>query len=142
MVRLPLVKLTIYTDGASRGNPGLASYGFAIFNEDGSVFFEEGKAIGIATNNVAEYTAVLESLERVTKDLSHELPIEIFYRADSKLVVEQLSGRYKIKNEVLKGIIHKIKALEVQVGKVTYTHIPREQNKIADKLANIALDNL
>lgn len=136
------MKLTIYTDGASRGNPGLASYGYAIFNEDGSVAYEEGQAIGIATNNVAEYTAVLESMQRVKKEFASNLPVELYYRADSKLAVEQLSGRYKIKNEILRGIIHKIKALELQVGSVTYTHIPREQNKIADRLANIALDEL
>ncbi len=132
------MKFIIYTDGASRNNPGLASYGYAIFSETGEDIFREGKYIGIATNNVAEYTAVLESLKKAI-ELGGS---EVSYFADSKLVVEQLSGRYKIKSPHLKDIVLAIKQLESKVKKITYNHIPREQNSLADALANQALDSL
>jgi ribonuclease HI len=131
--------LTIFTDGASRGNPGPASYGFAITSEDGKVLYEEGKYIGIATNNVAEYSAVLTALQHVTENITSVSAVNFF--ADSRLVVEQLSGRFKIKNENLRKLIIEIKALEQKIGRVTYTHVYREKNKIADKLANMALDS-
>lgn len=132
------MKFIIYTDGASRNNPGLASYGYAIFNESGDDVFREGKYIGITTNNVAEYTAVLESLKKAIALGA----TEINFFADSKLVVEQLSGRYKIKSPHLKDIVLQIKQLEPRVGKISYRHIPREKNTIADSLANQALDSL
>lgn len=132
------MKFIIYTDGASRNNPGLASYGYAIFNQAGEDVFREGKYIGITTNNVAEYTAVLESLKKAIELGANE----ISYFADSKLVVEQLSGRYKIKSPHLKDIVLKIKQLESSVEKINYNHIPREQNSLADALANQALDSL
>lgn len=152
------MKLTIYTDGASRGNPGLASYGFVILNEQGEVLYEEGKYIGINTNNFAEYSAVLEALLSVRENVNNLLiigeynnllknqvnltAVELRFLADSKLVVEQLSGKYKIKSENLKPLIAVIKELEKNFLKVTYQHIPREKNKLADKLANEALDNI
>ncbi len=134
------MKLTVYTDGASRGNPGKASYGFAITDSLGKLVYEKGQYIGIATNNVAEYTAVLESLKWIKKNISGNSQIEYF--ADSKLVVEQLSGRYKVKSLHLKPIIEQIKILAIELGGIVFTHIPREQNTIADSLANIALDKL
>lgn len=133
------MKLKIYTDGASRGNPGPASYGFVITNMKGDLLKEKGKVLGITTNNVAEYTGVLEALSFVKNNLADEVTqIELF--ADSKLVVEQLSGRYKIKAKHLKEIIEKIQILAIGLGGVIYSHIPREQNSSADKLANEALD--
>lgn len=134
------MKLTIFTDGASRGNPGLASYGFVIFDETEQLVLEEGQYIGITTNNVAEYSAVMEALRKVKQEFADTLPIEIVFKADSKLVVEQLSGRYKIKSEHLKVLINKIRILEKEVGKISYQHIPREENKLADRMANIAID--
>lgn len=135
-------KIIVYTDGASRGNPGLASYGFAIFDETNKLLFEEGKCIGITTNNVAEYMAVLESLNKIIQSFKNDLPIEINYFADSKLVVEQLSGRYKVKSVHLKEIIVQIKDLQKGLGKITFNHIFREKNKHADRLANEALDRI
>ncbi len=135
------MKLIIYTDGASRGNPGLASYGFSIQDGKGKILYQEGKHIGIATNNVAEYSAVLNAMEHVTKKFSKSNPEVIFFM-DSKLVVEQLSGRYKIKSPHLKTIIQKIQTLALGVGGITCNHVPREQNTIADGLANQALDSL
>lgn len=132
------MKLVIFTDGASRGNPGRASYGFTISDEKGHIIYEEGKYIGITTNNVAEYTAVLEALKYLKKKNPKKLQIELF--ADSRLVVEQLSGRFKIKNPNLKILFDQIKILEIEIGDVFYKHIPRAQNFRADKLANQALD--
>lgn len=135
-----LVKLIINTDGASRGNPGHSSYGFVVHDENGVLLYEEGKYIGKTTNNVAEYTGVLEALKYISKNYSHEnYQIELY--ADSKLVAEQLSGRYKIKSGHLKLIIQEIQILAVELGGIIYSHIPREQNTLADKLANIALDS-
>lgn len=133
------MKIIIYTDGASRGNPGQASYGFTISDGSGKLLYKEGKYIGITTNNVAEYTAVLEALKYVKNKYSNEkLKLELF--ADSKLVVEQLSGRFKIKSPHLKPIIEEIKILGLELGGLTHTHVPRAKNTEADRLANLALD--
>lgn len=136
------MKLVVHTDGASRGNPGPASYGFTIETSEGKLLFEIGKSIGVATNNVAEYCAVLSALELIKKDIYKGKPFEIKFYADSKLVVEQLSGRFKIKSPHLRLIIEDIKRLEEELGDVSYHHIPREQNIDADLLANKALDSL
>lgn len=133
------MKLKIFTDGASRGNPGPASYGFVIMDEEGNTIKKEGKSIGVTTNNVAEYTGVLEALKYIKNELlKKDLRVELY--ADSKLVVEQLSGRYKIRAKHLKEIIGKIQILSIKLGGVIYSHIPREQNSLADRLANEALD--
>ena len=132
-------KYVIYTDGASRGNPGHASYGFTISDDDGNLVYEEGKYIGITTNNVAEYTAALEALRWVKDNVRGKVQIDLF--ADSKLLAEQLSGRFKIKHPNLKPLFDQIKILELELGSVFYTHIPRLRNSLADKLANQALDN-
>lgn len=134
------MKLVIYTDGASRGNPGRASYGFTISDEKGNLIYEEGKYIGIATNNIAEYTAVLEAFKYLKKKFHGNLKIELF--ADSRLVVEQLSGRFKIKSANLKILFDQIKILEMEIGNLFFTHIPREKNFRADSLANEALDKI
>lgn len=135
-----MMKLIIYTDGASRGNPGLSSYGFSIRDDKGKILHEEGKYIGVATNNFAEYSAVLSSLKYVKKHLPKASGIAFYM--DSKLVVEQLSGRFKIKSPNLKPLISEIKLLESKLGSVAYKHIPRSLNFDADSLANKALDSL
>lgn len=133
------MKLIIYTDGASRGNPGHASYGFTISDGRGKLLYEEGKYIGVTTNNVAEYTAVLQALKYTKKKFGNQkLEIELY--ADSKLVVEQLSGRYKIKSSHLKPIIERIKILRLELGGAVHGHVPRSGNTEADRLANLALD--
>ncbi len=134
------MKIIIYTDGASRGNPGPASYGFTISDGSGKLLYEEGRYIGTTTNNVAEYTAVSEAFKKVKEMFSAE-PVKVALFADSKLVAEQLSGRYKIKSPHLKPIIEEIKILAIELGGVVYTHVPREKNTAADKLANWALDS-
>lgn len=134
------MKLTIYTDGASRGNPGESSYGFVITDESGNKVYEEGKYIGIATNNIAEYTAVLQSFEYIVKKLFNK-SLELNFFMDSRLVVEQLSGRFKIKSHNLKPLITRIKEFEALFKSVKYTHILRGKNKDADFMANLALDD-
>lgn len=132
------MRLIIYTDGASRGNPGPASYGFTVSDEQGKLLYEEGKYIGVTTNNVAEYTAVLKALQYVYKKFKNIKQINLF--ADSKLVAEQLSGNFKIKAKHLKPIIEQIKILSIELGGATFSHVPRSRNTLADKLANEALD--
>lgn len=133
------MKLIIYTDGASRGNPGHASFGFTVSDENGKLLYEEGKYIGITTNNVAEYTGVLEALKYAKKEYGDKrLEIELY--ADSKLVVEQLSGRYKIKSPHLRPIVDQIKILKLELGGAVHGHVPRSKNFEADRLANLALD--
>lgn len=135
------MKLVIFTDGASRGNPGPASYGFTVSDEKGKLICQQGRYIGTATNNVAEYRAVLESLTLVNKMFAQDRPLNIELFLDSKLVAEQLSGRFRVKKEHLKEIIEKIKKLAFQAGSIVYTQVPRSKNMLADKLANQALDN-
>lgn len=134
------MKLIVYTDGASRGNPGPSSYGFTLSDGKGKLLHQEGEFIGRATNNVAEYTAVSKALEKI-KERFNQKKLQIKLFADSKLVAEQLSGRYKIKSPNLRPIIEKIIALASELGNVEYSHIPRIQNTLADKLANQALDS-
>lgn len=133
--------ITVYTDGASRGNPGLSSYGFLIKDPDGEILYSEGKYIGIATNNFAEYSAVLNAFDYTEKKWGKKIS-EINFFMDSKLVVEQLSGRFKVKSENLKPLIFEIKRMENVFTRVTYKHVPRNLNSAADALANQALDNL
>lgn len=131
-------KLTIYSDGGSRGNPGPAAIGVVIEGQT-----EISKCIGIATNNQAEYTAVIEALKWVSNHLTatSEVAVEVEFFLDSQLVVEQLNGRYKLKNEGLKPLFWEVRELTLKLGgKVTFQHISREQNKEADRLVNEALD--
>lgn len=134
--------LVISTDGASRGNPGPSSYGFVIRVRGGALLHEEGELIGLTTNNVAEYTAVFKALEYVDKRFYRKAPHKIEVVADSRLLVEQLSGRFKIKSPNLLPIFKKIKSLEPLLGKVAYRSVPRAENFIADKLANRAFEKV
>jgi len=131
------LKLIIEADGGSRGNPGIAAYGCLVKNaENSEILFQEGKVLGITTNNVAEYSGLVAALEACFKiDKSAEIEV----RMDSKLVVEQMSGNWKIKNENMKTLA--LKARDAfPPSQIKYFWIPREQNKAADKLLNIALD--
>jgi ribonuclease HI len=132
--------LLVNTDGASRGNPGKSSYGFVIKVRGGAILHEEGKTIGIATNNTAEYMAVVEALRYIKNRWGAKGPHLVEVEADSKLVVEQLSGNFKLKKPHLKVLFDQIKLLEMELGTVFYKHIPRGENFIADRLANQALD--
>lgn len=131
------MEILLYTDGASRGNPGEASVGIIIYDHDGNVLKEEGEAIGVATNNVAEYKAVIKGLE-CAKELG---ATGVTLYADSQLLVRQITGEYKVKSEGLRPLFEKVKKLITNFEKFSANHVPREQNKEADKLANLALDN-
>jgi ribonuclease HI len=136
------MKFVIHTDGGARGNPGPAAIGVVIEKiADGrsSIVDKFGKAIGEATNNVAEYTAIREAL-RAMKQLVGESP-DIEFFLDSTLVVNQLNGLFKIKDPVLRSLATAIRILEQEVGgEIRYTAVPREQNRRADVLVNRALD--
>lgn len=132
--------LIVYTDGASRGNPGEASYGYIIYARGGEILRQEGKVLGITTNNVAEYTGVLAAFEYINKKWGDVPDLKIELRADSRLVIEQMAGRFKIKSPHLIEIFKKIKRIEANLSNVIYKHVPRAENFIADRLANQALD--
>jgi len=136
-------KIIIYTDGGSRGNPGLAGAGAFITNEKGEAIKRVSKFLGTVTNNEAEYQAVilgLETAKRILgKDKIKNLEIEI--RMDSQLVASQLSGDYQLREEKLFPLFIKIWNLQVSdLPKLKFTYIPREKNREADKLANEAMD--
>lgn len=133
------MKLLIQTDGASRGNPGPAAYGFVIF-ADGIVLYEEGKILGETTNNVAEYTALFQGLAYLKTAIDISSVKELLIQADSQLLIRQLSGMYKIRNERLFSIFQQINELLTDYSTVRFEHIRREFNKRADALANAALD--
>jgi ribonuclease HI/ADP-ribose pyrophosphatase YjhB (NUDIX family) len=128
--------LIIYGDGGSRGNPGPSAAGFVIMDAHESVFFEGGKYLGITTNNQAEYQAVYLALEKA-KELGARV---VEFRLDSLLVVNQLNGIYKIKNRDLWPIHASIRELAKEFHKVTFTHIRREFNRLADGMVNKVLD--
>lgn len=129
-------RLIVYCDGAARGNPGPAGIGAAVFSASGDLLAEVWDGIGIATNNVAEYRAAIAGLERC-RDLGAD---EVTVRADSKLIVEQLSGRWRVKNPTLIRLHGEARALIKGFGRVRFEHVPRERNKVADKLANRGVD--
>lgn len=133
-------KLIINTDGASRGNPGPAAAGFIIKDEKGQKLDSGSCFLGPTTNNEAEYRAVILALEKLLKDHQVKLPARILIKADSLLMVNQLSGRFKIKNSNIKLLIDEIKNLEKKIGDVVYAYIPRAENKSADTLVNQTLD--
>lgn len=130
------MKLVVYADGASRGNPGRASIGATIQDESGQELATVSRAIGIGTNNQAEYRAAIEGV-RTARQLG---ATAIDLRMDSELVIRQLMGRYRVKNVALKplyaALVHELE----ETGPSTIGHVPRELNRRADALANAALD--
>jgi len=135
--------LFVFADGGARGNPGPAAIGFIIKDSKGKALKREGKYIGETTNNVAEYQAVIESLKWIKKNLINSVVSinSINFFLDSKLIVNQLNGLFKIKNSNLRGLIVKVRQLEQEVGgNVSYNFIPREKNKEADTLVNQSLE--
>lgn len=130
------MKATIFSDGGSRGNPGEAAIGYVIKLGEATVF-ESGQLIGIATNNVAEYTAIIRGLQKA-KQLGFD-DVEVF--VDSQLVEKQLKGEYKVKSPELKLLYDELKSEIRSLKSFTVSHVRREFNKQADKLVNEALDN-
>jgi ribonuclease HI len=130
------MKLKIYTDGGARGNPGPAGCGVVIMDEKNKILATQKKYLGETTNNFAEYSAVLLALEQAKKLKASE--VDMFL--DSELAVKQLNREFKIKNEGLAKLFVKIYNLQHSFKKVTFSHIPREMNQLADRLANQAMD--
>ena len=130
------MKAKLFTDGGSRGNPGPAAYAFVLEAEDGTVLDARGEAIGVATNNVAEYRALVAGLERAVEAGVDELEVV----SDSELLVKQMRGEYKVKSAALRALSFEAAQLEVQIGRVTYRAVRREHNELADRLVNEALD--
>ena len=128
--------ITAYFDGGSRGNPGLAGWGAYIANDDGTVLAELSGALGVATNNVAEYHGLIAALQWAADNDVTALAV----KGDSLLLVEQMRGNYKVKNEGLKPLHMKARMLVMQIGTVSFAHVPREKNKDADRLSNVGMD--
>ena len=129
-------RVTIWVDGASRGNPGRAAIGVIINDEQGELMARISQRIGTTTNNQAEYRAIIAALEKAIElGATH-----VVINSDSELVVRQLNGRYRVRKAELKPLHQKVKQLQSSLEEFTITHIPREQNKEADRLANKALD--
>jgi probable phosphoglycerate mutase len=130
------VKVVVEADGGSRGNPGPAGYGAVVFSADGDVLAERAEGIGVATNNVAEYQGLIAGLS-AARELG---ATDVTVRMDSKLVVEQMSGRWQIKHEALKPLAAAARDIAADFASVAYTWIPRGRNAHADRLANEAMD--
>jgi len=130
------VKARLSTDGGARGNPGPAAYGYVLEDEDGTVLDARGEAIGTATNNVAEYRALVEGLRRAAEAGVDDLTVV----SDSELIVKQMRGEYRVKNAALRDLFLEATDLASRVGRVTYTAVRREHNELADRLVNEALD--
>ena len=130
-------RVTIWVDGASRGNPGQAAIGVVIKDEQGKIIARISRCIGTTTNNQAEYRAIIAALEKAI-----ELGItRVEIKSDSELVVRQLNGRYRVRKAELKPLFQKASQLCGSLEGFAITHIPREQNREADRLANAALDS-
>ena len=136
--------IIINTDGGSRGNPGKAAIGIIIWDKDHKVIEKYKEKIGITTNNVAEYKALIKALELILKikDIENSYEIKVFM--DSELIVKQLNGVYKVKQNHLIPLFNSVKKLDSKFKKINYSHVKREDKyqQEADKLVNEALDGL
>ena len=131
------MKAKLFTDGGARGNPGPAAYGYVLETDDGTVLAAHGEKIGVATNNVAEYRALIAGLERAVELALPEVEVV----SDSELLVKQMTGVYRVKNEALRELSLEAAQLAGRIGRVTYTAVRREHNELADRLVNEALDS-
>jgi ribonuclease HI len=128
-------RLVIYADGASQGNPGPAAIGAIIKDEQGNLLASISQRIGRATNNQAEYRAIIAALEKAIRLGARQVEVN----SDSELVVKQINGKYRVKKTTLKPLYQEVNKLQSRLEGFTITHIPRWQNAEADKLANTAL---
>ena len=130
------MRAKLSTDGGARGNPGPAAFAYVLEAEDGTVLAAHGEAIGVATNNVAEYRALVEGLRKARDVGVTDLDVV----SDSELMVKQMRGEYRVKNEALRALSDEAGRLARAVGSVRYTAVRREHNELADRLVNEALD--
>ncbi|HYY65285.1 MAG TPA: ribonuclease HI family protein [Gaiellaceae bacterium] len=131
------LKAKLSTDGGARGNPGPAAYGYVLEADDGTVLDARGETIGVATNNVAEYSGLIAGLRKAVEVGVDELEVV----SDSELIVRQMEGEYKVKNEALRALFEEASELADRLPKVRYTSVRRVHNELADKLVNEALDS-
>ncbi|MDP3784477.1 MAG: ribonuclease HI family protein [bacterium] len=135
-------KLIVYTDGGARGNPGPAALGVVIQDSKGQTIKKYGEALGVKTNNEAEYAAVVSALKKIKalygKEKTKKMAVEM--RMDSEFVMKQLNGEYKIEEERLFPFFIKVWNLKMDFNKISFTHVPREKNREADRMVNEALD--
>jgi ribonuclease HI len=131
------VRARLFTDGGARGNPGPAAYGYVLEAEDGTVLHAHGEAIGVATNNVAEYRALVAGLARAADVGIAELEVV----SDSELLVKQMRGEYKVKNAALRVLWEEAQDLVEGFRRVRFSAVRREENELADRLVNEALDD-
>ena len=130
------MKARLSTDGGARGNPGPAAYGYVLEADDGTILAAHGETIGVATNNVAEYRALIAGLEKAVEVGVDQLEVV----SDSELLVKQMKGEYRVKNENLRSLAVQASRLARQIGRVRWTSVRREHNELADRLVNEALD--
>jgi ribonuclease HI len=130
------LKARLSTDGGARGNPGPAAFGYVLETEDGHVLAAHGEAIGHATNNVAEYRGLVAGMEKAAELGVRELEVV----SDSELLVKQMRGDYRVKNEALRVLWEEANDLGREFAKVRYTAVRRAHNELADRLVNEALD--
>lgn len=132
------MKLIAYTDGASRGNPGESGIGFVLKDEEGSTIFEGGGYIGQATNNIAEYSALIACLKKARETGCSHLVVH----SDSQLMVRQLQGTYKVRDKKLQQYYRTVlELLNTASFRVTFNHVERGENSQADRLANMGIDS-
>ena len=134
----PSGRIVAYIDGGARGNPGPAGFGVRIEDADGALIEEFAESIGVATNNVAEYRALLAALEWAKRHGRDQLHV----RSDSLLLVQQMLGNYKVKHPGLQPLHAKARVLAHEIGTVTFEHVGRALNAHADRLANTAMDSI
>jgi ribonuclease HI len=128
--------ITAYFDGGARSNPGPAGYGVYIVDDGGNVLAELSGSLGNTTNNIAEYNGLIAALQWAADRNMTQLAI----KGDSQLIIEQMRGNYKVKNEGLKPLYLKARMLVMQIGNVTFEHVRREHNQEADRLSNVGMD--
>ena len=128
--------ITAYFDGGARSNPGPAGYGVYIVDDHGAMIAELSGSLGNTTNNIAEYNGLIAALQWA---IDHDLK-QIAIKGDSLLIIEQMRGNYKVKNEGLKPLYLKARMLVMQIGDVSFEHVRRERNQEADRLSNVGMD--
>ena len=135
------MEVNIYTDGGSRGNPGISGYGLVIYDDQKTLIYKESKFLGIKTNNEAEYSGIIAALEWVKKNQSAYQITQLNFFADSQLMIRQFQGIYKVKAPTLLPLFSRAQQLLLQINlPAKFTDVRREFNKLADELANQAMD--
>ena len=136
------MEINIYTDGGSRGNPGISGYGLVIYEDNQKILYQESRFLGIKTNNEAEYSGIIAALEWIKNNQSAYQITQLNFFADSQLMIRQFQGAYKVKAPTLLPLFSRAQQLLLQINlPVKFTDVRREFNEFADTLANQAMDN-